>query len=538
MTNSDAPGLPSSDDSTDPQLRERWLARLPTGARVFLILGGALLPLAFIALLASLQTTRTADLEARTQLRMALGESARALTVELNGDMNALRLAMDALAADPNDAPACARATGAFAQQRAAGAQFAIIDANGRLLCGAPLPSGVAVAPPPRGGNEAIGSQIVNEGLALSVATPTGDSVATAYFPRQFLAAMARPGGIVPDHGITLRSDDGELDLATLPGIGILSRIETAATPLGVRGLVVEMTMRGAPITSPLVVTTLLPLLMWLLAAGIAWFVVDRLLIRPLRRLRASVSAYAPGTVLGPVHYGAVPAQEIRQLGDTFRTLTRTVVAHEAGLAEGLLRQTKLTREVHHRVKNNLQVIASLINFHARGATTPEAAAAYASIQRRVDALAVVHRYHFAELEENRGVELRSVLGELAAGIRAGAPEPAHRFSVTLDVEPMAVSQDTAVAVAFLVTELLELAMTASPETQVRISLREQDDGSGTGRLRIVSASLIQTEALEALLANRYGRVVTGLARQLRAPLHHDPLAGAYEITLPVMRTS
>src|SRR3546814_11954106 len=51
----------------------------------------------------------------------------------------------------------------------------------------------------------------------------------------------------------------------------------------------------------------------------------------------------------------------------------------------------------------NLQVISSLINFHARGARTAEVVTAYASIQRRVDALAVVHRNHFAEMEENRG---------------------------------------------------------------------------------------------------------------------------------------
>ncbi|WP_289846842.1 histidine kinase dimerization/phosphoacceptor domain -containing protein, partial [Acinetobacter baumannii] len=80
--------------------------------------------------------------------------------------------------------------------------------------------------------------------------------------------------------------------------------------------------------------------------------------------------------------FGDMPAAEIRELGDTFREISRTVKEHEADLAEGLVRQTKLTREVHHRVKNNLQVIASLINFHARSARSEEASEAYASIQR------------------------------------------------------------------------------------------------------------------------------------------------------------
>jgi two-component system, sensor histidine kinase PdtaS len=228
----------------------------------------------------------------------------------------------------------------------------------------------------------------------------------------------------------------------------------------------------------------------------------------------------------------ALPAQEIRELGDTFRALSRTVAIHEAGLAEGLVRQTKLTREVHHRVKNNLQVISSLINFHARGAKNPEATRAYASIQRRVDALAVVHRYHYAEMEENRGVGLRSVLGELASSIRATAPE-GSRISIVLDVDPFYVTQDVAVAVSFLVTELVELAMTCAPEMQLRLSLKPAADPA-KAILRLSSRALIDTDHLRGELRDRYGRVIEGLSRQLRAQLQHDPLAGAYEITVAV----
>ena len=94
-----------------------------------------------------------------------------------------------------------------------------------------------------------------------------------------------------------------------------------------------------------------------------------------------------------------------------------------AGALEG---QRRLVREVHHRVKNNLQVVASLLNIHGRSAEAAEARAAYDSISRRVGALSIVHRNHFAEMEENRGIALRPLLSELAAELRAGAPEPAR----------------------------------------------------------------------------------------------------------------
>jgi two-component system, sensor histidine kinase PdtaS len=293
------------------------------------------------------------------------------------------------------------------------------------------------------------------------------------------------------------------------------------------------MSIPGPPITSPLIITTVLLILMWITAAAISWFVVDILLIRPLRRLRRAVGAYQPGEVLDIDQMGAMPAHEIRELGETFRDISQTVKAHESDLAEGLVRQTKLTREVHHRVKNNLQVIASLINFHARGAKSAEASEAYASIQRRVDALAVVHRNHYAELEENRGLELRSVIGELAANIRATAPDSAAGLGVTLEIEPLLVNQDVAIAVAFLLTEIVELAMNCIPGPQIRISIKHGPD-ENRATLRVISPALVESATLEELLANRYGRVLGGLARQLRTQLHHDPLVGAYEATIAI----
>ena len=72
-------------------------------------------------------------------------------------------------------------------------------------------------------------------------------------------------------------------------------------------------------------------------------------------------------------------------------------------MAEALEGQRRLVREVHHRVKNNLQVVASLLNIHGRSADSPRPGPLMSAIGRRVDALSVVHRNHFAEIEENAG---------------------------------------------------------------------------------------------------------------------------------------
>ena len=116
------------------------LARMPTGVKILIILGGALLPFAVIAFFATLSTTRQASVEAASRLRVAAQESSRNLSIELVGDMTALTSAMKALAVDHGDTPSCARVQGVFAQQSAIGAGFMIVDSQARLLCGARLP--------------------------------------------------------------------------------------------------------------------------------------------------------------------------------------------------------------------------------------------------------------------------------------------------------------------------------------------------------------------------------------------------------------
>lgn len=507
------------------------IGRLPTGAKLFLILSIALLPLALIGLFATLQTARITDQEARAQLRVAASESARSIANELIGDMTALRTALSALDQDPANAPICARVQGVFQQHRQAAVAFTIRDQRGHVLCGREFPPDL-VKPAEQSG-PVTAHAVHGRGLVLSMLGDRGRTTASAFFPTPFLALIAKPGGFPPPYSATLALDGEQLELATLPRRNTFERRESMTTDLGLSGLALEMSVRSAPITSSVLLAMLAPILMWAAAAGIAWFVVDRLLIGPLQRLRGDVASYSPGEIIDPAAIRALPAQEIRELGDTFRAISRTVALHEADLAAGLVRQTRLTREVHHRVKNNLQVIASLINFHSRAAVGEEAITAYATIQRRVDALAVVHRNHHAEVEDSRGLPLRGMLGELAQSIRATVPPESSQMAITLDVAPFLINQDTAMAVAFLVTEAIELAMTCDPVAKIRISARE-GESSDRAVIRISSPALAACDMLENSVEARYGRIMQGLSRQLRSTLNHDPMLGAYEIAVQV----
>jgi two-component sensor histidine kinase len=229
----------------------------------------------------------------------------------------------------------------------------------------------------------------------------------------------------------------------------------------------------------------------------------------------------------------ATPAREIGDLGAAFDQVVQTVARHEANLEAAVERQTRLVREVHHRVKNNLQVVASLLNLHSRGSPNEEVAAAYASIQRRVDALAVVHRNHFAELEENKGVALKPLISELAANLRATAPASAAAMTIRLDLEPFHSTQDVAVSVAFLITELVEFAMFRHAESVAVSLLRGKSRETAT--LTVESEHLGDDGDTDETLSDRFERIVTGLSRQLRSTMERDPEAGRYAIDIAVV---
>ena len=505
-----------------------------TGVKMFLILTLALLPLGLIALVASLQAIETADLEKEALLRVAVSQSARKLTADLESDRTALQLTVNNLAATPSDTSICDRLNLFLAKNDRDGGRYAIYDRAGRTLCASHPDLAPIVPSQERFGGPTV--QLLDGAPYLLTRVRSRDDrlVGLIYYSRAHLESAADPATALQNRRLSLHEGHRRLNLSPArPFPAGAVGLTSLSAPLEPPNIVLTMTVRDPPETLARTLSLFLPLVMWFAAAAIGWFVVNRLLIRPLVLLRRTVAAYHPGEVLEPMRRVRTPAREIIALGETFREISEDVATHEAEMAEGLETQRKLTREVHHRVKNNLQIIASLINLHARSAHEPEAVEAYASIQRRVDALSVVHRNHFAELEENRGVGVRALISELSASLRGTAPAEARRFGIQIDSDDLHISQDVAVPIAFLTTELVELAMRLDPQGRMRISVQWQQDDRAL--LAIQSSGLRESPTMSAYLDDRYGRVLTGLSRQLRAPLDHDGEAGRYAIAITIL---
>ncbi|HET6561231.1 MAG TPA: histidine kinase N-terminal domain-containing protein [Marmoricola sp.] len=112
-------------------------------------------------------------------------------------------------------------------------------------------------------------------------------------------------------------------------------------------------------------------------------------------------------------------------------------------------------REIHHRVKNNLQTVAALLRLQARRMTVPEARAALEEAVRRVGSIALVHDTLSQSLDESVEFDeivdrLRVMVADVAAGEAALTSSRTGRFGV--------IPGEVATPLAMVLTELLQNA--------------------------------------------------------------------------------
>ncbi|HEX8222407.1 MAG TPA: histidine kinase dimerization/phosphoacceptor domain -containing protein [Allosphingosinicella sp.] len=499
---------------------------------MLLIFSAALFPLGLIAIFASIESAgqKRADRAEETLARLEL--KAQRLNSAFSRSVLTINTASVAIALTSENSGVC-QTTLRQLEQGPVPVRYALYGASGRLRC-----ASAGFAPsrgPARASRSGTIARLHEDGSALSlfVFGEGGTLEGVAEYGRPALSNLTYIPGTRPDFDLDLSDGVRRMVLRSDFKGGAWRQTVEGVQPVAGDQLRLRIKLSAVPITVPDMLLILLPVLMWLFAALIGWIILNRLLLSPLARMQRAVAAYRPGDRQLDLPRLATPAREITDLGEAFDQAVRTLAHHEAELEAAVERQTKLVREVHHRVKNNLQVVASLLNIHSRGSPNEEVAAAYASIQRRVDALAVVHRNHYAELEENRGVALKPLISELAANLRATAPASALGMTIRLALEPYYATQDVAVSVAFLITEIAEYAMLCGAAS-VSIALTD-GAAAGTAQLTVEADSLRNDAGGDSTLTERFERIVTGLSRQLRSTLDRDQQAGRYTLAIAVV---
>ena len=117
-----------------------------------------------------------------------------------------------------------------------------------------------------------------------------------------------------------------------------------------------------------------------------------------------------------------------------------------------------LLKEVHHRVKNNLQVISSLLNLQARELGDPEIARLFRESQGRIRSMALIHEQLYRSSDLAR-IDFAAYVEDLVGHLEQGLGHKAAPVEFHLDVEPLPLPLDLAIPCGMIVNELVSNAL-------------------------------------------------------------------------------
>lgn len=279
------------------------------------------------------------------------------------------------------------------------------------------------------------------------------------------------------------------------------------------------------------------PLAMWLASMLVAYLASESQVLRHIRGLRRSIISFAGGNRQTHAPDLALAPNELRDVGRAYERLIASVLRNEAEMEDSIHQKEVLLREVHHRVKNNLQLIASIMNLQIRKSVNPEARSLLRGLHERVMSLATVHRelYQTSGLVDVRADELLETIVAQVLRMGARADQPVETTTAFDDIR---LTPDQAVPLSLILTEALTNALKhASPsepgKIRLSVSLRraepeqavlEVTNSTGTGSQAALSANLESTGLGQQLL--------TAFASQLMGKLTVGPQDGAYVVRL------
>ena len=228
----------------------------------------------------------------------------------------------------------------------------------------------------------------------------------------------------------------------------------------------------------------------------------------------------------------------VKSIGEDFFSLldsaftqalvTRSLAVEKAALDEDLRRSNArletLLKEVNHRVANSLQLVSAFVHMQSAALPDPGAKAALQDTQRRIQAVAQVHR----RLYTGGGVDavaMDDYLAALVEELEETWSTPAAPRRLTLVSEPIEMKTDRAVSLGVIVNELVSnackyaYAPTAAGEVRIalvrdgddRFVLRVEDDGCGIEAGASPKGTGLGT------------KVIRAMAQSLQGDLSYDP---------------
>lgn len=227
-----------------------------------------------------------------------------------------------------------------------------------------------------------------------------------------------------------------------------------------------------------------------MLAAGLLAFflAMQRLVIRNIRNLARNMHTFSDTREFRPLSTTGRLSAEFEDVDTEWQALAQRLLMDEAELEDALHEKNVLLKEVHHRVKNNLQLIASIVKMKLRRATSNEARTVLKEVQGRVMSIASVHRALYSGFERGGRRRLDELLRSVISATIDGGLVPDRRIAITRTFDEIHVFPDQAVPILLMASEAVTNAlkyMGRLEDGTARLDVALTATGPGTARLTV-----------------------------------------------------
>ncbi len=238
------------------------------------------------------------------------------------------------------------------------------------------------------------------------------------------------------------------------------------------------------------------------------------------------------------------PAERVLRISGTTTDLTERKSIEAVHRAQEVERSNqrqleRLLREIHHRVKNNLQMISSLLHFQAKKAASPEVSGVFREAQDRLRAMTLVHE-QLHRSKDVRIVALGEFIDALCGQLRQSFAGVSARVDLEVVTEELEVPGEVALPCGMIATELVtnafKYAYPNDASGRILVTVRRMRDGfslsvrdDGVGLPDDVDLSRTRSFGLE---------LVVNLADQLGATLKLSRSGGTgFAIEVPMTKS-
>jgi len=157
----------------------------------------------------------------------------------------------------------------------------------------------------------------------------------------------------------------------------------------------------------------------------------------------------------------------------------RTIATQKEQISISLAEKDTLLREIHHRVKNNLQVVSSLLRLQTRSTVDEAAIDALTEGQNRVQSMSLIHQ-NLYQKENLTGIKMRDYLSNLSQSLFDTYKVDASQVKLELNIEDLNLDVDTVVPLGLIINELisnsLKYAFPNGASGTIKVDLEERDN--------------------------------------------------------------